>query len=155
MTIKLDHINSAYTVTKPWGEEKWIQPSNKEFPFVLKQLQLKAGHRTSLQVHMHKSESILILAGTGKLLTFFQFFDCEKYLNNLYSESDINYIINNLSELPLTAGTIIHTPPGSVHRMIATTDLLYIEASTTQLDDVIRLQDDKNRQHGRIDGEHQ
>ena len=44
--------------------------------------------------------------------------------------------------------------PGTIHRMIATTDLRFVEASTTHLDDVIRLQDDANRQHGRIDSEH-
>jgi hypothetical protein len=43
---------------------------------------------------------------------------------------------------------------GTIHRMIATTQLLFIEASTPQLDDVIRLQDDANRTHGKIDAEH-
>jgi hypothetical protein len=38
--------------------------------------------------------------------------------------------------------------------MIADTDLLYIEASTQQLDDVVRLQDDQKRDHGRIASEH-
>lgn len=152
--INIQFINDIKTVSKPWGEEKWIQPGSNDFPFVLKQLTLLAGNRTSLQVHKQKSESIIILEGTGRLLTYFQFFDCEKFINNQYSKQDLDFIKNNLSDLPLCPGTIIHTPPGSIHRMIAVTDLLYIEASTTELDDVIRLQDDNNRQHGRIDGEH-
>ena len=38
--------------------------------------------------------------------------------------------------------------------MIAHDDLHYTEASTTELDDVIRLEDSANRGHGRIDSEH-
>ena len=44
--------------------------------------------------------------------------------------------------------------PGTIHRMIADTKLRFVEASTCHLDDVIRLQDDANRLHGRIDSEH-
>ena len=56
--------------------------------------------------------------------------------------------------MELEPGIVFHTPPGTIHRMIATTDLVYVEASTTELDDVIRLQDDANRTHGKIDAEH-
>ena len=44
--------------------------------------------------------------------------------------------------------------PGTIHRMVATTTLRFVEASTTHLDDVIRLQDDANRSHGKIAAEH-
>ena len=152
--LQIQSFDQVKTVTKPWGWEKWIQPGSDVYPFVLKQLKLLAGQKTSLQVHQTKSESIIILEGTGEILTHFGLFDCKKYLANEYLIEDLDYIKNNLSSLPLTAGTVIHTPPGTIHRMIATTDLLYIEASTTELDDVIRLQDDNNRQHGRINSEH-
>jgi mannose-1-phosphate guanylyltransferase len=45
--------------------------------------------------------------------------------------------------------------PGYVHRVVATTDLEFMETSTTELDDVIRLQDDQGRTHGRINQEHE
>jgi mannose-6-phosphate isomerase-like protein (cupin superfamily) len=152
--LDIQSADQVKTVIKPWGWEKWIQPGSDTYPFVLKQLKLSAGQRTSLQVHKQKSESIIILEGTGQILTYCKDFDCELYLNNGYTTQDLETIIQNLSSLPLQANTIIHTPPGTIHRMIAFTDLVYIEASTTELDDVIRLQDDNNRQHGRIDAEH-
>ena len=44
--------------------------------------------------------------------------------------------------------------PGQIHRVVADTDLVFIEASTKELDDVIRLADDASRGHGKIDSEH-
>ena len=55
----------------------------------------------------------------------------------------------------LAPGAVFHTPPRTIHRMIAHDDLHYTEASTTQLDDVIRLEDSANRGHGRIAAEHE
>ena len=154
MAIELQTLDQVKLVEKPWGYEKWIQAGSNDYPFVLKELCLRAGQRTSLQVHRWKAESIIILKGTGTLLTYDADFDCVGYLNSDYNKSQIEDIINNLREIPLSPGVVFHTPPGTIHRMVATEDLVYIEASTTELDDVIRLQDDKNRQHGRIDSEH-
>ena len=50
---------------------------------------------------------------------------------------------------------MFNVTPGHVHRVIATTDLEFMETSTTELDDVIRLQDDTGRTHGRISHEHE
>jgi mannose-1-phosphate guanylyltransferase len=154
MAIKIQTIEQVKTVSKPWGQEKWIQPGDDQYPFVLKELTLLAGQRTSLQVHQIKSESIIILEGTGSLLHHKDTFDCERYLANGYSEDELIDIIGGLKSTKLSPGMVFHTPPGTIHRMIAKTKLVYIEASTTELDDVIRLQDDKKRQHGRIDSEH-
>ena len=154
MPVEFVKYEDVKVVEKPWGWEKWIQPGSDVYPFVLKQLLLKAGQRTSLQVHQFKSESIMIVEGTGVLLTHDSFFDCNLYLHNGYTDKCIEDIKVNLTAYPISAGMVFHTPPGTVHRMVAETDLLYIEASTTQLDDVVRLQDDQNRQHGRIASEH-
>lgn len=152
---ELTNIKTVKTINKPWGYEKWIQTGSDTFPFVLKQLKLCGGQRTSLQVHQAKAETSIILEGTGILLTGSQKFDCDRFLRGEYSQEEIDHIKNNLIITEIEPGSIIHTAPGIVHRMIAKTDLLYIEASTTELDDVIRLHDDNNRQHGRIDSEHQ
>jgi quercetin dioxygenase-like cupin family protein len=154
MAVKFVSNEELKVVTKPWGWEKWLQAGDDVYPFVLKQLLLKAGQRTSLQVHQVKSETIMILEGNGTLLTYDPFFDCELYLQGEYSDNVLEHIKDNLVAHPISAGAIFHTPPGTIHRMIAETDLLYIEASTTQLDDVVRLQDDQKRDHGRIDSEH-
>jgi quercetin dioxygenase-like cupin family protein len=154
MAIELQTLDQVKHVEKPWGYEKWIQAGSNDYPYVLKELCLKAGQRTSLQVHRWKAESIIILNGTGTLLTSDVDFNCLRYLNNEYKTQELEDIVDNLREIFLSPGMVFHTPPGTIHRMVATTDLIYIEASTTELDDVIRLQDDKNRQHGRIDSEH-
>lgn len=154
MPIQLKTIEQVYQVTKPWGWEKWIQAGSDVYPFVLKQLLLKKGQKTSLQVHQFKSESILILEGNGQLLTFNGFFDCQKHLADEYTTTELDFFMNNLTTYEITKGDVFDTPPGTIHRMIAITDLLYIEASTTQLDDVIRLSDEQNRANGRIEIEH-
>jgi quercetin dioxygenase-like cupin family protein len=152
--MAIEFVTDVKVVDKPWGWEQWIQPGSDVYPFVLKQLLLKAGQRTSLQVHRFKSESIIILSGQGTLLTYDPFFDCELYLEGQYSDNVLEYIKNNLVAHTISRGSMFHTPPGTIHRMIADTDLLYIEASTQQLDDVVRLQDDQKRDHGRIASEH-
>lgn len=154
MAIDFQNIEQVKTVSKPWGQEKWIQPGNTGYPFVLKELTLLAGQRTSLQVHKQKSESIYVLKGSGRLLHHPDFFDCLRFEQGNYSESELEQIISKLEVIELSPGAVFHTPPGTIHRMIADSDLVYVEASTTELDDVIRLQDDKNRTHGRIDSEH-
>ena len=156
--IEFYKLEDCKKVVKPWGHELWIQPGSPTYPFVLKQLLLKAGERTSLQVHQFKSESIIILEGTGQLLTYSEHFDCHRYLAGDWTGEEldivISRVIDNLQVIELSPGDVFHTPPGTVHRMVATTDLLYIESSTQELDDVVRLQDDRNRQNGRIDAEH-
>jgi len=154
LAIEFYKLNECKKVTKPWGYELWLQPGSEVYPFVLKQLMLSAGNRTSLQVHQLKSESIMILSGQGHLLTHPEYFDCNKYLNGEMTKEEVDSFVNDLKIIELEANDVFHTPPGTVHRMIAITDLLYVEASTQELDDVIRLQDDRNREHGRIDAEH-
>lgn len=141
-------------VNKPWGWEKWIQEGNDTYPFVLKQIFLRAGQRTSLQVHKSKSESILILSGNAEITTYDQHFNCLKYLKGNYSSDEMLKIFSNLITNNIEPNDVIHIPPGTIHRISATSDLLYVEASTTKLDDIIRLQDDTQRQHGRIESEH-
>lgn len=147
----IEFVTDPKIVTKPWGQETWLQPGTDVYPFVLKRLILRAGNRTSLQVHQVKSETIQILSGSGILIYHPERLDCERYLAGGY---DLDLLKQHLIERAITAGDVFHTPPGTIHRMLAHTDLDYMEASTCELDDVIRLQDDSRRAHGRIAGEH-
>ena len=47
--------------------------------------------------------------------------------------------------LRMNSGDIFHCPPGTIHRMIALTDVDILEVSTTELDDVVRLEDSYGR----------
>ena len=49
---------------------------------------------------------------------------------------------------------VIHVKKGCIHRVEAIEDMTMLEASTIELDDVIRLQDDTERSDGRITHEH-
>lgn len=147
-------LDNCHKVVKPWGHEVWLQAGTDVYPFALKELLLKASNQTSLQVHQFKSETIRVVSGVGQLLYYDQLFDCNRYINNEYTDAELTTIKQNLKVEQVYAGSVFHTPPGTIHRMVATTDLIYIEASTTQLDDVIRLEDSSNRPHGRIEAEH-
>jgi hypothetical protein len=155
MTVDFQTLEQCHVVHKPWGTETWLQGGSDVYPFALKELILKAGFVTSLQVHQFKSESIHLHIGKGALAYHPRPFDCERYLSGGYSAEEIAQIKSELIVQPLEPGAVFHTPPCTIHRMIAYDDLHYTEASTTQLDDVIRLEDSANRGHGRIDAEHQ
>lgn len=140
-------------VNKPWGHEAWISDGTAT-PYALKRILFLAGNRTSLQVHRHKIETNYVLSGTGILLYTKESFDIDKFLIEGMSEEELLAFESEMLVMELHEGVIFHMFPGQVHRVIATTDLEFIEASSTELDDVIRLQDDTNRVHGKIDTEH-
>jgi mannose-6-phosphate isomerase len=48
--------------------------------------------------------------------------------------------------VPAKAGDVFHITPGTVHRVVATSELVILEVSTPHLDDVVRLEDRYGRQ---------
>jgi quercetin dioxygenase-like cupin family protein len=141
-------------VTKHWGHEIWIA-DGLSTPYALKRIMFKAGNRTSLQVHQHKIETAYVLSGTGIMYKSKEKLDIEQYLLKGMSEKEVEEYELTFDVVELYEGVSWDIVPGYVHRVVAITDLETIEASTTELDDVIRLQDDKNRKHGKIEDEHQ
>ena len=111
-------------VDKPWGHELiWAETEQ----YVGKVLFLKAGESLSLQFHRVKDESWLIQTGRVKL--------------ELGSVGD-----PFLSEEVVGAGASFRFRPGTVHRVTALEDTTILEASTPQLDDVVRLEDRYGRE---------
>jgi mannose-1-phosphate guanylyltransferase len=141
-------------VSKHWGHEVWIADGTTT-PYALKRILFKAGNRTSLQVHEYKVETNYVLSGTGKLYKSKEIFNLRSFLDQGMTPEQVEQYESTLEVIELCPGTIFNVQPGYVHRVVATTDLEFIEASTTELDDVIRLQDDAGRTHGRIQSEHQ
>ena len=114
--------NLPYRVEKPWGYELiWARTE----PHVGKILHVEAGHVLSLQYHERKDESIYVLSG-------------EIVLRLQQGET--------LIERRMAQGESFHIQPTVVHQFeaVVTSDLL--EASTPELDDVIRLKD----RYGRV-----
>ena len=142
------------TVNKPWGNELWIADGVRT-PYALKRILFKSGNRTSLQVHEYKFETNYVLSGSGKLYRSKEKFDINTFLKNGMSEQDVINYENTFDIIDLTPGVIFDVEPGFVHRVVAISDLEFMEASTAHLDDVIRLQDDLGRTHGKIDKEHE
>ena len=111
-----------YRVEKPWGYEIIWAKADK---YVGKILHIEPGHVLSLQYHNKKDESIYVLKG-------------EIILRLKQGET--------LIERQVRQGEAFHIPPKQVHQFeaVVITDLL--EASTPELDDVVRLQD----RYGRV-----
>lgn len=109
-------------IEKPWGYEELLEHNER---YVLKKLFMKKGCRCSLQYHLVKCETILVLQ--GKL-------DIEEGAS-----------VDSLKRVTYGEGESLTLKPGRIHRMSAQEDCLYIEASTPELDDVERISDDYNR----------
>jgi mannose-6-phosphate isomerase len=104
-------------VDKPWGHELvWAETAR----YVGKILHIRAGHRLSRQYHRVKEETLMVQAG-------------EMDLEIGRAEA--------LETRRMKAGDVFHVVPGTVHRMIAVTDVDVLEVSTPELDDVVRLED--------------
>lgn len=107
---------------KPWGREIWFAHTDK---YAGKILEIKRGHRYSLQYHEKKQETQYILKGKA-LFTF-----------------GINS--KNLQEKILNEGDKMDILPYTIHRLEAYEDVLVIEVSTKDLNDVVKLEDDYGR----------
>lgn len=141
-------------VNKHWGYELWIADGIRT-PYASKRILFKAGNRTSLQVHEYKFETNYVLSGTGILHRSKQPLDIKMFLENGMTSKQVEEYESTFEVIELKEGVAFDVHPGYVHRVIATTDLEFMETSTTELDDVIRLQDDAGRTHGRISYEHE
>ena len=146
-------IQSPKIVTKPWGNELWIADGIRT-PYALKRILFKKGFRSSLQVHQYKFETNYVLSGTGILQIRKELLNCKEYLASSHQSLIVDEALKTLNNIHINPGDIIDVKPGQIHRVIAITDLVFIEASTKELDDVIRLHDDASRGNGKIESEH-
>jgi mannose-6-phosphate isomerase len=132
--------SEAKVVKKPWGKEVWInyrkveEIDKEEKQYVMKKIYIKKGTRTSLQYHQKKTETNFLIQGSVEA-----WFENEK---------------NIIDKKILRAGAIWSIPAGKKHRIVTLEDVVLIEASSPEVDDVIRLSDDTERGNGRINEEH-
>ena len=152
--IKFEDISSVKIVSKPWGHEKWIASGKPNFKYALKEIFIKKGTRSSLQFHELKEETNIVTKGTAALHYSDEKIDLQKFKLNKYIGEELEIIIKSIKIKEMYEGSVFHVKPFFLHRVEALTDLTMIEASTIELDDVYRLQDDSKRQHGKIENEH-
>ena len=109
-------------VDKPWGYEiVWAETDR----YVGKILHISKGQKLSRQYHNRKDETFYVQSGEMDL--------------EVGRDADIKVI-------HMKAGDSFHCVPLTVHRMVAVTDVDVLEASTPDLDDVVRLEDAYGRQ---------
>lgn len=90
---------------------------------------IQHGHALSLQKHLQKEETILVLAGRARV--------------------DYGPNETELTSEELGPDEVIHLPAGAVYRVTAMTDLVMVEASTADpgwREDIIRFDDKYGRQ---------
>ncbi|HYO56179.1 cupin [Archangium sp.] len=118
-------------IKKPWGEEAWLELNDK---YCYKRILIRAGHRTSLQYHRKKLETNYIVEGQAEV----------------WLEDEQGVLAKRIEG----SGTFFTVAPLRKHRIVALTDLVLLEVSTPEVDDVVRIADDTNRGDGRIESEH-
>jgi mannose-6-phosphate isomerase len=106
-----------YRVEKPWGYELvWARTDR----YAAKILHLNAGHGLSCQYHNLKDETMHVLRG--------------ELILRLGTGDD-------RVERRFRPGESVHIPPGTIHEIEAVEDTDVLEASTPELDDLVRLSD--------------
>ena len=104
-------------IDKPWGSEEVLEMNEK---YMVKRLTMRNGQRCSLQYHNKKQETIYVLCGKLKIEI-------------------------GMTDSVFEPGESITIFTKTVHRMSAVEDSVYLEMSTPEMSDVVRLEDDYQR----------
>ena len=105
-------------ISKPWGFEEILETNPN---YTVKRLFMRKRHQCSYQYHQKKVETVLVLE--GELTVVFEG-----------------------EEKAFKRGQFFTVNPLQKHRMKAEReDVLYLECSTSELDDVVRIKDDYGR----------
>ncbi len=121
---KQDWVTTAPRTEKPWGHESLFALVDGKY--CGKAIHVTQGHALSLQYHEQKEETISVYSGRLKV--------------------EVGEHESSLEEFELAPGESIHLRPGTRHRVTALVDTVMLEASTTQLGDVVRLEDRYGRE---------
>ncbi|MDX6218026.1 MAG: mannose-6-phosphate isomerase [Frankiales bacterium] len=121
---KSDWVSVVGRVDKPWGHEEIF--ALVDGVFCGKAIHVNDGHALSLQYHEVKEETISVQSGRLRV--------------------EIGLHEDALESFELEPGESIHLRPGVRHRVTAIGDTVMLEASTTQLTDVVRLEDRYGRE---------
>lgn len=122
----MGHRQDVRRVEKPWGHEIIYAVAER---YVGKLLFIRAGERLSLQYHQKKDETVYVLSG-----------------KMLFEVGPLEPAGTPREDIIMKAGDAYRITPHTVHRMVAIEDTQVLEASTPELDDVVRLEDKYGRQ---------
>ena len=122
--MKSDWVTPVRRTDKPWGHEELF--AHVPGRYAGKAIHVTAGHALSLQYHEAKEETISCTSGRFAV--------------------EVGEHESALEQFELLPGESIHLRPGVRHRVTAIVDSVFLEASTTELDDVVRLEDRYGRE---------
>ncbi len=111
-------------IEKPWGHEVHYALTER---YCGKILFVKAGEALSLQYHERKDESWYVQSGRAAL--------------------EVGTPDGELDSQEIGPGDAFRFVSGTVHRVTALEDIVILEVSTPELEDVVRLED----RYGRLD----
>ena len=117
------HATGHGRVEKPWGYELHWAVNDR---YLGKLLHVRRGQALSLQYHVQKDESIFVVSG----------------LLDLQLDSPDGALETHR----LTPGMSARIRPGRRHRMVALEDTDLVEASSPEIDDIVRLEDRYGRE---------
>ncbi|MEK7524006.1 MAG: cupin [Patescibacteria group bacterium] len=117
-----EFLHEVVVKPKPWGREIWFAWTPG---YAGKILEIKKGHRFSLQYHEKKTETQLIIQGKVQFT---------------YGQN-----AKKLKKQTLKAGQKVDIFPGMIHRMEALEETVIFEVSSPELDDIVKLADDYGR----------
>ena len=109
-------------IEKPWGSEEIIEINAH---YMMKKLTMSGGHRCSLQYHEQKKETVYLLEG---------------HLRIYFGDNK-----QKLKSKDMHPGDYLTISPRIIHRMEAVENSVYLEASTPETVDVVRIEDDYQR----------
>jgi len=117
-------MNSVKYISKAWGAEEIFAHTEH---YVGKIIYINPNSRLSLQYHNFKSETIRVLSG------------------RLYLHYQVDPT-QPVSIVEMVEGDVFHVPTKLVHRFEARDEAVQlVEVSTTELSDVVRIDDDYGR----------
>jgi mannose-6-phosphate isomerase len=116
--VLAEYAQQVRRVDKPWGYELIYAVTER---YCGKLLFVRAGEALSLQYHRKKDETIYVHEGRAEL--------------------EIGRQGEEPTPVLVGPGDSFRLRPGTVHRMRALEDTLFLEVSTPELDDVVRLED--------------
>lgn len=118
LDVLAEYAQQVRRVDKPWGYELIYAVAER---YCGKLLFVRAGEALSLQYHRKKDETIYVHEGRAQL--------------------EIGRQGEEPTPVLVGPGDSFRLRPGTVHRMRALEDTLFLEVSTPELDDVVRLED--------------
>lgn len=111
-------------IDKPWGWERVLELNDR---YCIKHLFIAQDQRLSKQYHQRKRETLILISGAIELA---------------WTRPGMPEEVLSMAD-----GEPYMIAPGTVHRMrgVGTEGGLILEVSTTEMDDVVRLEDDYGR----------